>query len=751
MRWPIIRLIWHRELRDQIRDRRTVFMLVVLPFLLYPALGLLATQFVPPALDSRAIRVAVQGLEQLPRGPVHDLAAVATAVGTLFPSGTGSGLTGPGPTAVTAGLLEDGVVPDDPSLIIGTPDHGWRFASLSGSLPALEVVPVPAGSSGTDLLAQKGADILLTVCAEFSEHLREGRRPSLQITTLDQSAASARAVRQLQTTLFAWKKQIKETRLSRQGLPPDFDDPFQLVDGVPDVSVGGAVDRMSEPGLRGLQDQLIRLVPFILVVWALAGALYPAVDVCAGEKERGTMETLLISPASREEIVLGKFLTIWVFSAATTLWNLACMGLSAWAVGSGLPRAIMPLSGVLWCVLSALPLTAFFSAVCLAMGVYARSTKEGQYYLMPLFLITMPLILLTLAPGVELNAFYSLVPITGVALLMQRLIGGPAYGTVPWVYAIPVLAAVVLYSGLALRWAVEQFRREEVLFREAERLDIALWLRRLFREKEARTSVGQGLFCFATLLVLRWSLFGVHGPLLAMAAPAVASLTLLVPPLCMALLLTRRPARTLGLRAPTARGLREALVLALWLVPGVAVLVEGIHQFFPSVYQLLIGPGLSAHSAAGVPRTWALQAFAASIILLAIGEELAFRGQILSGFRGRFGPRPAVVLTACLYGLYFMNAFWFLPAFAVGIALGYLRLATGTTLPGMVVHVQCRAALVYVLLTRAAHFGRNGDPWAVSLLVGGIACIVGLIWIILRLGRMVAAIPERRIEPPPEE
>ena len=63
-------------------------------------------------------------------------------------------------------------------------------------------------------------------------------------------------------------------------------------------------------------------------LWSLAGALYPAIDVCAGEKERGTMETLLISPASREEIVWGKFLTIWVFSAATALLNLFSMGVT---------------------------------------------------------------------------------------------------------------------------------------------------------------------------------------------------------------------------------------------------------------------------------------------------------------------------------------------------------------------------------------------------------------------------------------
>ena len=249
---------------------------------------------------------------------------------------------------------------------------------------------------------------------------------------------------------------------------------------------------------EGLFEMLVRIFPFMLVMWSLAGALYPAVDLCAGEKERGTMETLLITPASREEIVWGKFLTIWVFSAATALLNLASMGISTWQfTASGiLPGDALRPAPLLWCVLLLLPTSAFFSALCLAVGAYARSSKEGQYYLMPLFLLSMPLIFLTLAPGVELNALYSMVPITGVALLLQRLMTASSAEQVPWLYFVPVLAPIVLYSWLALRWAIEQFKREEVLFREAERLDMGLWLRRLFREKEATPSTAMAFFCF---------------------------------------------------------------------------------------------------------------------------------------------------------------------------------------------------------------------------------------------------------------
>src|SRR5260221_3740400 len=98
------------------------------------------------------------------------------------------------------------------------------------------------------------------------------------------------------------------------------------------------------------------------------------------------------------------------------------MAATSWQFGSQLPGAdAIHVGAMSWCVLLVVPMSAMFSALCLAIGAYARSSKEGQYYLMPLFLMTMPLIFLTLSPGVELNAFYSLIPVTGVALLLQSL------------------------------------------------------------------------------------------------------------------------------------------------------------------------------------------------------------------------------------------------------------------------------------------------------------------------------------------
>src|SRR4029078_2366108 len=154
-----------------------------------------------------------------------------------------------------------------------------------------------------------------------------------------------------------------------------------------------------------------KLLPFVLLLCALTGAFYPAVDLCAGEKERGTLETLLSSPAERIEIVWGKLLTIMLFSIATALLNLASMGLTGSLILSQLPNlGPPPALAIVWLLVALVPVAALFGALCLALAAFARSTKEGQYYLMPLILVTMPLCILSMAPGVELNFGNSLIP-----------------------------------------------------------------------------------------------------------------------------------------------------------------------------------------------------------------------------------------------------------------------------------------------------------------------------------------------------
>jgi sodium transport system permease protein len=578
-------------------------------------------------------------------------------------------------------LVKDGNIVLPPG---GPPSHK---PTAEGATTHLKIKFLDAGAAAR-ALERKEVDLVLSASPEFWSGLSAegGLRSYLQVQTRKGDDSSRLAVNRLYAVMDLWKKDFRRVHLARKNLPSDYDDPFQVRD--PNTAEAAVVSS------EAATDLLVRIFPFMLVMWSLAGALYPAVDVCAGEKERGTMETLLITPAAREEIVWGKFLTIWVFSGATALLNLASMGLTTWQFRDQLPNASLDPLGLAWCVVLLLPLSAFFSAVCLAIGAYARSSKEGQYYLMPLFLVTMPLIFLTLAPGVELNSFYSMVPVTGVVLLMQHVMTAKALGWAPWFYCVAVLAPIALYCWLALRWAIEQFQREEVLFREAERWDVGLWLRQLFRDKEPTPTAGQALFCFGLLLALRWGSLSVGQdvPLLVRTGVVLVAFVA-APALFMGLLLTTRPRDGLSLRLPAL----PYVLVALLLLP-LADLTYHLLCQFPNVLVLLQDRQLLVEQAFRVGREDSQVAWSGYVFVLAlvsaVAKEVAFRGLILNGLRRRFRPWLAIFISSLLFAVFHMNVFVLAPAFLLGVALGVLAVRSGSLLPGILLHLGCYAVLL---------------------------------------------------------
>ena len=147
-------------------------------------------------------------------------------------------------------------------------------------------------------------------------------------------------------------------------------------------------------------------------------------------------------------------------------------------------------------------MSALFGALCLALAAFAKSSKEGQYYLMPLMMVTMPLVILPMAPGVELTLGNSLIPVTGVVLLLRALMEGNYLHALPFVP--PVVAVTLVCCLWAIRWAVDQFNSESVLFRESERFNIGLWLKHLQRDRGDTPSPAEAVLCGVLILLVQF-------------------------------------------------------------------------------------------------------------------------------------------------------------------------------------------------------------------------------------------------------
>jgi sodium transport system permease protein len=764
--WKNVWLILHREVRDQLRDRRTLFMVVVLPIMLYPGLGIGMLQMTmyfteqprqvvilnadelpdPPLVEeghfptrwfrspetSSKLRVLTDTENDATRLPgvsvdeqkqlLEDAAKIRELierrnelVAQLAPWSADLADELPGvQSAILRNAILNGETPEQPENYAALIDEfqelnrqiGEQFAN--SKLQVLMIVPNGFGENlrlTNSLLACQNVnnDELMNLPL---------LRPILVRNRADEK--SDVAYRRVREALDKWERQLLKDRLELARLPETVPDPVSL------LSIDVANQDEIAASVWG------KVFPALLIIMALTGAFYPAIDVAAGEKERGTMETLLICPASRSEIVVGKFLTVLLFSMATTILNLISMGftgkyivsMTAGAAMSGMGAVPLPTPlALFWMLVLLVPLAAFFSALCLALATFARSNKEGQYYLTPLFMITMGMTMFSMSPSIELTAsggsslFYCAMPIVGPALLLKALLMNPG-NTEVLVFALPVLMSSISYSLIALWWAVEQFKSEEVLFREAEQFDLKLWLRQLLRDKDPLPTFVQAAGCFmlmmflqfVTINVLRGSMTGVAvedlGKTMMKLAVTQQMALIAAPAIFMAILLTSSARKTLRLKLPSMRMLAVAVALPLVLHPIAIELLASLHDYFPQLPDSAKA-AFATMADDSIPLIVVLAVFA---LTPALCEEVAFRGFILSGFGSGGRTAVAIILSSITFGLIHMIPQQVFNATLLGMVLGLIAVRSKSLLPGIVFHFCFNALAVF--------HGQAGSSWS---------------------------------------
>jgi sodium transport system permease protein len=209
------------------------------------------------------------------------------------------------------------------------------------------------------------------------------------------------------------------------------------------------------------------MLPYILLMVCLMSAMYPAIDTGAGEKERGTLETLLLAPVPRSAIVLAKFLMLFTIGLTSALLMIGSMGVLLFffgpMIGGDLVQMVRAI-GVLDLAMVALmlvPTAAIFAAILLSISVYAKSYKEAAGLISPLIIVTILPTLVALLPGVELDWKWAMVPLTNVSLAMKELVKGTMDYSMFWV----ILLSTTVTAGALLALCRWWFNREQVLFR----------------------------------------------------------------------------------------------------------------------------------------------------------------------------------------------------------------------------------------------------------------------------------------------
>lgn len=488
-------------------------------------------------------------------------------------------------------------------------------------------------------------------------------------------------------------------------------------------------------------------IPMVLVLMTIAGSMYPAIDITAGEKERGTIETILTTPAGTAEIVGGKFLTVFVIAVATGLLNLAGMGLSLAAIGSAAQadiNLVLPLDAAFFMLVFILPLAFLFSSVMMAVAMYARTFKEAQNYAAPIYLLSVIPAMMSTLPGFELSLPMCLVPVVGVTLLLKELVRGVI---VPSHLAL-VFLSTSLYATIALRITIRLFHNENVLF-SSER-PFALFLGRKRLKPRPLPTPGEAMFlaavCFVLIFVLGQAVQG-----LGFRSAATITMWGLVflPAALFAYYLRLDPNETFRLRPRS--GLRALVGLAGGAVAaGAAIVVAFEIQYILSV----VIPGardLAREMAKWAPDLGLGEAVLFIALFPAICEELLFRGFILGGLSTRMVRWKAAVVVGLLFGLFHMGTMIVnivpVTQIVLGIALSLLVAYTGSIYSGMVCHFTFNAGLVALQafpMDARELFGRvrAAGPWLESeghvppgLLAVAVVVLVGVVAGVMALGR----------------
>jgi len=403
--------VYGKELRDALRDRRTLVSMIVVPAVLIPGIMLAAT-----VVSFQVVRKAQA---------------------------------------------------EKPSvMVIGGADSPALRAALAADS---KIQVLPLASDWRQRITDKQLRAAVEIPDGFDARLGRGESAEVRIFNYDGELRSGFAVGELRSFFNDYRDRTVAARLVEHGLPSSLVRPFEVrtENVAPPERVGGNV-------VGGI-------IPYLFILLSFTGAMYPAMDLTAGEKERGTLETILCSPVARTDIVLGKFLTVLTTALATVAWSLLSMGLTfllgasllahssagaailaakgAMAGGAALPTIDLP--GTVTVLAMVLPLAILFSAVLLATSLFAKTMKEAQSYVSPLIIIVVLPAMMGMLPGVELNSRLALVPILNVALASKELVSGVFH----WPQLALIFGSTCVYAAAALAFCVRLFNREEVLFR----------------------------------------------------------------------------------------------------------------------------------------------------------------------------------------------------------------------------------------------------------------------------------------------
>lgn len=642
-----VKILIRKELLDILRDKKTLIMMVVVPVLLYPLI-IIGMSFV-------MVRVMTSQETQIHRaGYYAEYAEVTERLQELHKK-----------------RQSDEAASSDTKKVDNSDEK-------MGQEDILTFVPAQRGEEER---IKAETDIWL----EFTEKADGTLYVEIQYDSTSQS--SAYAADMVEELLEDYKEILLIENLEREGLQEDFLHPvvYETADSATlsesmGMDIGGSIGMM-------------------LIVTILLGAMYPSIDATAGEKERGTLETLLTLPVTNFQMILSKYISVALMASVTAVLSVLSLGGSVLFLMFGLSTEIAEQMSVISIaeILTAAPVllltlvvTALLaSALCMCFCVFAKSFKEANNYITPVLLVVMFASMVGIVPSVTLDYRTALIPIVNVSLMVKQLISGQLS-----LALAGIVTGANLGCSVLIIWVLaKMYDSENILFADGFR-SFRIFQKRSEIEKGTLPDIGDLVISVTVLFLLLLYVGSAASLRLGFWGTAVSQLLILAVPLLVTWYMKTDGKRLFSMKMPAVKTLLPSLVL----YAGTWCLVMGVSALLVTLLPDSAQKVADAFSAIEEQPLWAILLVAA--VMPGIGEEILFRGFLLGGLREKLARKMdaeksrgrkqgiwvAIWLSAFVFGLFHMSLVKLLPTALLGACFAYIVVRTGSIYVTMFLH-----------------------------------------------------------------
>lgn len=510
---------------------------------------------------------------------------------------------------------------------------------------------------------------------ELDAYVVSDANGNIQINYLSAKDNSTTAMSVLRDALDIYEDELREQRVSEAGLDVEtILNPIEVQNedlSTTEESIGNIIGSM---------------MPFLIITVILMGAIYPAIDVTAGEKERGTLETLLTLPVTNFEMIMSKFLAVSTIACASAVLNIFSMaGAMAFLVTSSFSAAAEDLNiaidfqnfipGILFTIVVMMFFALLVTAVCMCTCVFAKNFKEANNYITPVMLVFMFGSYAPMLPDLELTVQTAAIPIVNVALMVEGLFQfNYNYG----LFAI-VLFSNVAYSLLAIMVLGKIYNSEAVLFSEGLS-GVKIFSKRSEMKEKQMPGVGDVVLLLCVVLLLSFYVGSYAQIKWGFGGLAIQQAIILIAPLFYAWYMKADAKKLFSIQKIKPLQLIGSLCIGIAVFVGALIVGALLVPVFPE----------SAENLSGLDAMLLEQPVYLLVLVMAvmpaIGEELLFRGFLMGTLKHKYKAWITIAVTTFIFAAFHMSLIKLFTIGVVGLGLTWVTYKTGSIVASICVH-----------------------------------------------------------------